>query len=332
MIRIEENEYFKINKLINKNNELSVYSLLDLMVRGEIYVDNEETPQSALIKTPECNYLIGEADNVVFNKEVKEKLDFWDTITFDSDDYEKNILYVHPNKKIRKYTRLRFCINPSKVENGQDSVLSGYKLEIITKELLEKSYDNKELITDWINNYKNEDMFFKYGFGVAIIYDNAIVAASLTDCFYRNKISIGMKVEEKHRKKGLGKLCVRKMIEIAKERQIDLIDWLCVSQNKGSIALATSCGFYFSNFYYSFASYAPIENLSDLTNLEWNEWGNYFYDASKEEPKLFDEAVYAYCKAHNYSRVSELLAVKNNSSFTEYIKKFMNYLDGLNKD
>ncbi len=55
-----------------------------------VNVDNIDMPLSTLIIAPECKVVAGNAENKQFNAEIREKLDFFDQITCDDDNWEKN--------------------------------------------------------------------------------------------------------------------------------------------------------------------------------------------------------------------------------------------------
>ena len=69
--------------------------------------------------------------------------------------------------------------------------------------------------------------------------------------------------------------------------------------------MAEKLGFALRQEYDSFTSYPPIENLRDLSEDEWNEWGSYLERASHTEPRLKTECVFAYIKANNIEKADE---------------------------
>jgi hypothetical protein len=78
MYRLENNDYCKVSKLVQSENELSVYSVIKGIMPGEIYVNDLNNPVAALIKTCECNLIAGAVKDALFNSEVSEELDLWD--------------------------------------------------------------------------------------------------------------------------------------------------------------------------------------------------------------------------------------------------------------
>jgi len=56
--KLPELNYSKIKQLVQSNNEISVFSVIDRIMPGEIYVNSTDNSTSALIKSPECNLVI----------------------------------------------------------------------------------------------------------------------------------------------------------------------------------------------------------------------------------------------------------------------------------
>lgn len=80
-----------------------------------------------------------------------------------------------------------------------------------------------------------------------------------------------------------------------------------MDSNKGSRAIAEKLGFEFVNYYYSFTSFPPIENLKDLSEAEWHQWGEYLEDASKTEECLIWHCLYSYIKANDVEKTIETM-------------------------
>ncbi len=56
---------------------------------GKVFVDND-VPRSFLVKTPECNLIGGKADNLLFNN-IKDYINYYDSIICDCEEWEKEI-------------------------------------------------------------------------------------------------------------------------------------------------------------------------------------------------------------------------------------------------
>jgi hypothetical protein len=105
------------------------------------------------------------------------------------------------------------------------------------------------------------------------------------------------------------------------------IDWLCVDINKGSIAIAEKLGFSLECKYDAFTPYPPVENLTDLSETDWNDWAAYFENASLTEPQLLTECLFAYIKANNVNKANEVLLIHREKKPIEFdVDGFIQYL------
>ncbi len=306
--KLTKNDFYKVTPLVKSNHELSVYSTVNGILNGEVYVNSIAHPTAALIKTCECNYIAGDAKDLEFNKAVFENIDFWDQVTPDTSEWRDVICSNHKDKFIRAYTRRHYIL-----ENGLEKEINvelpeGYYLEEVNPNLLRQmKYNNVEDLIEWIDNWKDDEIFHKYGVGYYIRNDRDIVSWSLSDCTYNKKIAIGIHTDKKYRKCGFAKLVVSKVVQKCFAKGYESIDWLCVDCNKGSIGTAKSVGFKLADKYTSFTPYPPIENLKDLTEDEWKEWGDYLFHASKSEPKLLIDCMLSYIKGNTLEDAKDVL-------------------------
>lgn len=312
MLKLNENNYHIIKKLIkNSSQELSILSVINGIMPGEIFVDCDNNPASVLIKTSECNLLAGNPDNEKFNSEVKDELDFWDQFTLDTDEWETKLPEIHKDKFIRKYKRRHYVLNNLKYCDYKKNLKEGFYLEKVDPGYISKcNLKNSEKVMDWVNNWGSIDNFNKYGAGFIIKNQDTIVSWSLTDCKYDTKSAIGIHSDSDYRKNGFGAIAAAATAGYCLCNGITEIDWLCVDTNAGSAAIAEKLGFVRKSDYYSFTPYAPIENESDLTLEQWAEWALYFEKALEEEPRLFWDCAIYLMKANNVDSVIKLLNTK----------------------
>jgi len=258
----------------------------------------------------------------VFNSEVSSKLDFWDQLVPDSCEWMEKIPTIHKNHFIRKYKRRHYMLSSDKFVDCYAPLKEGYILEKVDISFLRENYfENSEGILEWAENWGDDESFKKYGTGYLIRNDKVIVSWSLSDCSFEKTIAIGIHTDERYRKNGFGKIAAVATIRDCFTKGYEKIDWLCVDSNKGSIATAENLGFKFINHYYSFTSYPPIENLKDLSESEWHEWGEYLEDASKTEEPLVMECVYAYIKSNDVEKTINIMAnIKQKKIELDYLR------------
>lgn len=322
MIKLNSKEFKKIIPLVKSQNELSVFTVINGDMPGEIYVNNIDNPSAALIKTSECNLITGSSNDEVFNSEVSSKLDFGDQLTPDSGEWMDKIPIIHRNQFIRKYKRRRYVLSRDEFVECDTTLRKGYVIEKVDISLLrQNSFENSKKLLEWIENWGNDENFEDCGVGYFVRNDKTIVSWSLSDCSFDKKIAIGIHTDKRYRKNGFGKIVASATISGCFAKGYEKIEWLCVDSNKGSIALAENLGFKCSNYYYSFSSYPPIENLKDLSEAEWHEWGEYLEYAYKIEECLIWDCLYCYIKSNDVKKTIDIMTIMKHKKITiDYIK------------
>jgi RimJ/RimL family protein N-acetyltransferase len=333
MFKVKNDYFYRIVPLVKSQNELSVLSVIKGFMPGEIYANNLDHPTAALIKTSECNLIAGSTYDHVFNSEVSTEIDFWDQLTPDSDDWIDIIPTIHKNPFVRRYKRRHYTLSSNNFQEYKMPLKDGFILEKVDIDLLKKNrYENSEKLLEWISNWGNDASFQEYGAGYFIHNDKVIVSWSLSDCYFDKKMAIGIHTDERYRKNGFGKAVVSATVKECFLKGCENIDWLCVDTNKGSIATAENLGFKYNNHYYSFTSFPPIENVKDLSETEWYEWGEYLQNASQTEDCLICESLYCYIKSNDIEKTIHIMTSMKQKKITlDYlsIKHYIIYLQGL---
>lgn len=286
-----------------------------------------------MIKTSECNLIAGSPNDEVFNSEVSSELNFWDQLTPDSSDWIDEIPAIHKNHFVRKYKRRHYVLSIDEFVECNSTLRGGYVLEKVDISLLRQNiFENSEKVLKWAEDWGDDEKFKKYGTGYLIRNDKTFVSWSLTDCSFDKTIAIGIHTDERYRKNGFGKITASATVKNCFAMGYEKIDWLCVDSNKGSRAIAEKLGFILSKYYYSFSSYAPIENLKDLSEAEWHDWGEYLEEASKTEECLIWESLYAYIKSNDVEKTINIMTNMKHKKigidylrFKDYIIKLQTY-------
>lgn len=328
MFKLKSKEFSKIAHLIKSQNELSVFSVINGVMPGEIYVNNIDNPTVTLIKTCECNLIAGSSNDVVFNSEVSSELDFWDQLTPDTSELIDIIPTIHKNPFVRKYKRRRYILSIDDFTESNMTLIDGFVIEKVDIGLLrQNAYENSEKLLEWVENWGDDAIFQKYGTGYFIHNGKIIVSWSLSDCSFGNKIAIGIHTDERYRKNGFGKLVVSATIKDCFAKGYETVDWLCVDSNKGSSRIAEKFGFKYNNDYSSFSSYPPIENLKDLSESEWHEWGEYLENAStKTEDCLIWDCLYCYIKSNDVEKTINIMTNMEHKKIIIDYSRFKNYI------
>ncbi|SHO51553.1 GNAT family N-acetyltransferase [Anaerocolumna xylanovorans] len=338
MFKLNNNDFNKVIQLVKSQNELSVLSVIKGAMPGEIYVNSIDNPTAALIRTCECNLIAGNSNDANFNSEVSMVLDFWDPLTPDSSEWIDLIPTIHKNPFIRKYKRRHYILSVDDFKECKETLKDGFILEKVDIDLLrQRNYENSEKLLEWTADWGDDAKFQKYGAGYFIHNGKVIVSWSLSDCSFDKKITIGIHTDERYRKNGFGKTVVSAVVKDCFTKGYEKINWLCVDTNKGSIALAEKLGFKYNNNYYAFSTYPPIENIKDLSESEWFEWGEYLENASKTQDCLISSSMYCYIKSNDIEKTISIMTSMEQrkitldySSIKDYIIYLQNYGLGSN--
>lgn len=151
MIKLKNKEFSKIAHLIKSKNELSIFSVINGVMPGEIYVNDIDNPTVTLVKTCECNLIAGSSNDEIFNSEVSSKLDFWDNLTPDTSQWIDIIPTIHKNPFIRKYKRRHYILSIDDFADCHMALSYGFIIEKVDTDLLrQNSYENSEKLLEWV--------------------------------------------------------------------------------------------------------------------------------------------------------------------------------------
>ncbi|MBS3679792.1 GNAT family N-acetyltransferase [Ornithinibacillus massiliensis] len=320
IFELENSDYDKIPKLIeNTNHELSIDAVITGNVPGKIYVDNVIEPSSTLIVTPECNVVADNANNHLFNGEIKKKLHFFDPVTCDSKEWERKIHDIHCNVAMKKYKRRYYQFDELLYDDFLEDLDEKYTLEYVYSDNLEQiQYENSKAIKDWYI-FSNIHDVKDYCLGSYIRTGNKIVCWCLVDCIVGDRIEIGITTHKDFRRKGLGSICCAATVSACISNGIKEIGWHCVDSNIGSYTIAEKVGFKKIKEYSCFTPYPPIENVTDLNNEQWSEWALHYEKMNGMESVYYEQAAKCWGYANNMEKT-----MQNIKCLAETKPKFLN--------
>ncbi|WP_430787199.1 GNAT family N-acetyltransferase [Virgibacillus flavescens] len=323
---LKNSDYRKVSNLIkNTNHELFIEAVITENVPGEIYVDNVTDPLSTLIITPISNVVAGNPNNPLFNAEIKEKLNFYDTVICDTEEWERKIHEIHCNVAIKKYRRSYYQFDKLLFENFSENLEEQYTLEYVYSDKLDElQYENSEEIKDWFV-FNNMDDVDDYCLGVYIRKGNKIVCWCLVDCIVGDRIEIGINTDKDFRRRGLGTITLAATVNASMNKGVKEIGWHCVDTNVGSITIAERVGFKKLKEYSCFTPYPPIENVTDLNNEQWSDWALHYEEMNKMEPKYYGQAARCWGLSNNIDKAMlniKYLAETEPNSFNDNLLSF----------
>lgn len=218
-------------------------------VMGSIYLDNPMNPKAAMAILGDFCFLAGEPS---------EKL-----VLFKPDWFKGNAVIMVPQNKawgklIRKcYKRnakkiTRYAIkkeqgifDEKKLREVIETLPSEFTLKMIDEDLYNLCWEI-EWCRDWVSQFKDYEMFSKYGLGAVILKDGEPVSGASSYSAYKDGIEIEIDTREDYRRKGLAYVCAAKLILECLSRNL-YPSW--DAQNKWSVALSEKLGYHFESEY-----------------------------------------------------------------------------------
>ena len=258
MYILPRERYKEIIHLFDKGRFTSSFrSYLELISAvKEVFVDDLNNPQSALVMVNNKGFLGGATNNITFNKaffdyffiEKKEEfIDLYNGEVFfyiDTDNWVVSLKKFIPNlfAEDRYYYEIENLAN----KNWKEMIPEGYSIEPVNLTLLEKNYLKN---FDWIKRQLESDWFpleenLKEIRGFYLLRDNEeIVSFCTTQYLTLDKdIEVSVATREKYRRKGFGALVGSATAEYCISKY-NTIGWHCAKKNIGSIKTAEKIGF-----------------------------------------------------------------------------------------
>lgn len=266
MIELKTSDYYKVLAPLQSLNINTLFAkaVINQLVPGKVYVDNEKEANAFYIAHPYgMSLLFGEIKNEIFKKDLYNyminKGDFrnknewlqvypntWynvmknilgtELVTNDSSDNIDSIP-KDTHKKVVENTRVNFVFDPTKYENKRLNTLK-FEIVKVTKELFNEIQGSVVPKYFW----KDELQFENDGVGYSLIYNGEIAATAFSAFRHENQLELGIETSEKYRGKGLAFEVCSALIDYCLENNLEPI-WACRKDNVGSYKLAQKLGF-----------------------------------------------------------------------------------------
>ncbi len=216
--KLNKSEYHLLNRAMNGvENFPEVYSILNQINPGEVYVDDDKDPRSALIwnQGMQGHYFIGESENVDFNKDIKEYIDSilinqlldkginWFEISGFEEKWEPVIEELFRDKGI-KYDHQFAYRRPKKyLELKVESRDRESYIKKLTVEDLESNIENRDYILNELEQFWGTvENFNENGICYYATENNIIVSVCYSGFKANGLETIGIETLSDYRKKG----------------------------------------------------------------------------------------------------------------------------------
>lgn len=247
MICLAENMK-SVEQIFDGWEETLIWSCLQ-KVMGEIYVDNQDNPKSAMAILGDFSFYAGipNKELVLFKPENCSQ-DF--IIMVPQNDEWAGIIRECYKEKAKKVTRYAIKKEPDvfdkeKLKKAVEALSPEYTINLIDKEVFNWCKEN-DWSRDLVSQYKDYKEYHDKGLGVVVLKDGIPVSGASSYSSYIGGIEIEIDTKEEHRRKGLAYACGAKLILECLEREL-YPSW--DAQNKWSVALAEKLGYHYDHEY-----------------------------------------------------------------------------------
>jgi RimJ/RimL family protein N-acetyltransferase len=235
---------------------LEIPSIIAGDTRGDIYVDNLSSPNSAMIWDRLNNvFLSGDALDEQFAQSIyhritstfipqiaNRKMEYM-TIYYGNPSWEDTIERMLSKQNLHKISRRFFTVNEL-IFDWKNKVPNGYLMTRIDNEFLrQSSMNNINHVISWIESfwYSTQD-FINNGIGFCILNQDTVTSWCLSVFVSGKLMEFGTETILDYRNKGFSTLVASACVDHCFRNQITPL-WHCWSDNKPSIAVAEKIGF-----------------------------------------------------------------------------------------
>ncbi len=264
MIQLKIKDYSKVINPILKIeiNSLFARAVINQKVKGQIYVDNAENPQTFYVIHPYgMSLLFGKSDNnefnnqfrsYVFNSSGKRIKDEW--MQAYPNEWGSTIkkLFGETEPIVEYHKRTHFKFNKDKFYQNKQIFQNDSEVDKI--QIREtSSADFNEMRGTVIPSmfWNNSEDFITHSIGYSLFHENKLAAIAFGAYIEKNTLELGIETCEQYRGKHFAyKVCCA-LIDYCLENNYCPV-WACRSGNVGSYQLAQKLGFeaIYENSYY----------------------------------------------------------------------------------
>jgi GNAT superfamily N-acetyltransferase len=251
---VKLNDTKKVELLFCGWQDTLIWSCLQ-NIMGDIYVDNNENPLSAMAILGDFCFFAGQPNKELVMYKPKDCMKDFIIMVPQNDKWAEVIVngYGEKAKMVKRYAikKEQNVFDKEKLQNAVDSLKPEYSLKLIDEEIF-----NLCRLSDWskdlVSLYKDYETYKKLGIGVVILKDRTLISGASSYSRYQDGIEIEIDTKEEYRRKGLAYVCGAKLILECLEREL-YPSW--DAQNKWSVALAEKLGYHYDHEYLAYEIY-----------------------------------------------------------------------------
>lgn len=261
---------------------VAIASVLSSSIHGEIWVDNPEDPQIALVVIGDAYFLAGNPNTSTdIRQDIRKIIPDWAYLFYES-RWASSLPDVWRNVFALPHPRLRFGCATNGLTPASDLPPADFEIVPIDRALFERNPANLGNLNQSIAEWADEETFFSKAVGFCILHEGRIVSHCLTDSVCGRRCEIGVRTDPAFRRLRLGLAAASRTVQECIRRGHTDIEWHTHASNKGSIAIAKAIGLVERDRYTAHSCRLPAENIGDLDPERCGELAAHFERASAQ--------------------------------------------------
>ena len=255
MQKLKKENYYKVKLLFdNLSFNLAISSMIDGNTQGQIYVDNSEKPETALIWNEMTELFFGgKISETVINKlenlikkklipEAKEGYIPGFNIYYPSVEWKDKIEDIFTDYKIKIIKRNFYEFNDL-IYDWEKKKPDNIELLPISCSLLNSNYKNVKQMEGWIRSFwKRCRDFERKGIGYCLIKNELIASWSFSVYISEDKCELAVATVNNEQQKGYGRLTAAATLSQSIDNGLNP-EWHCDRDNTPSVLIARDVGF-----------------------------------------------------------------------------------------
>jgi len=255
MIELAPAQYEQVRPLFTPlTHYLTPDAIFAGLTPGRVFVDNADTPQTAVAWYGHRVFVVGQAGEPAQQQMAK----WWqDDVLHERHNTDLDVLVLHTDDTwanwitavctpptLQTYSRRTYRLD---ARDGKWAVQlpDNFLLRPVDADLLaDEQIQNMAYLTEeMVSERPSIDDFLAKSFGVCLLHENEIIGWCLSEYNCGHRCEIGIATAEPFRQRGLATLMARAFIDHALSQGVYDIGWICWANNRPSVATAETLGF-----------------------------------------------------------------------------------------
>ena len=257
LYELSRDEHQRIRHLACDSTNLEARAVISGNNPGWIFVDNKETPQTALLwaKGNEGFYLMGSHANADFNEGLNDFVDeiikprslalgyTWFEVSGTKDEWNEVIESLFYRRGLHQWTQRVYTHNRRLVPGTRPLLDPTMRLASLDKKLLTSDLKNLNIVTAELERYWDSlSHFYEKGFGYAIIGMGLVASLCFSSFVDKDEFQVGLKSYDPLERDALPRAVAVEFVRHVLSKR-GYAYWDCTETHVATYRMAESLGF-----------------------------------------------------------------------------------------